>query len=77
VDSPQRCSAFASIIDLRDAIGRLDEPQRTILERQANGNSLSSIADDQRLSYSQVWRIYRRGIEQLRARLLPTFDELP
>jgi RNA polymerase sigma factor (sigma-70 family) len=76
-DFPEASNLFTSIIDLRDAIERLDEPQRTILQRQANGNSLLSIAHDQRLSYSQVWRIYRRGIEQLRARLLPTFDEIP
>jgi DNA-directed RNA polymerase specialized sigma24 family protein len=61
----------ASRIDLRGAIASLDEPQRSILGRQAAGDSLHEIARDQRLTYWQVWRLSRRGIEQLRAKLSP------
>jgi DNA-directed RNA polymerase specialized sigma24 family protein len=47
-------------------IKSLDEPLRTILERQAGGVSLKQIARDDGLPYWQVWRLSRRGMEQLR-----------
>ena len=58
-----------SLVDLHVAIESLDEPQRSILSRRAKGQSLQEIAHDQGLSYSQTWRLARRAIEQLRAKL--------
>jgi DNA-directed RNA polymerase specialized sigma24 family protein len=56
-----------ALLDLRISIGSLALPMRTVLTQQAAGKSLHEIAAELDLTYTKVWRLSRRGIEQLRA----------